>query len=346
MPDESVPNQPSKADLPDLPNLPNQSSHSNQSMTSIDFGEDDGRKNSTKSLPRARIQMERYIPTIIIIWAYSFLIPAAGVFYYFDLLIIPNISQFLQISVVFGDWVLLLLAALTPLVILGAFFLRLLLVVLFSRWLMKFCNWRSPHTELVSAQGIGRKEARAINYYHLRGVILRILKWEVSKSVYPWMVPWAFNFVGANKIGKGTVLEDQFFTQEFLETGENVYIGQGSNVSSHVVEGKYGAITLKTIRCGENTVIGPFNIIPPGSELEPHAEFLPMSALVKFRKVKGFSKYFGLPVGKISYKRYIRMLKIPEQHHPLIMSNKILKKQYKERKQKGVQEQFIQGDEK
>ncbi len=348
MPEKSIPNQPS------------------QSMTSIDFGEDGARKNSNKPLPRARIQMERYIPTIIIIWAYSFLIPAVGVYYYFNLLIIPNITQFLHISVVFGDWTLLLLATLTPLVILGAFFIRLLLVVLFSRWMMKFCNWRSPHTELVSAQGIGIKEARAINYYHLRGVILRLLKWEVSKSVYPWMVPWAFNFVGANKIGKGTVLEDQFFTQEFLETGENVYIGQGSIVSSHAVEGKYGAITLKTVKCGKNAVIGPFNILPPGSELEPYTEFMPMSAIVKFRRVKGFSKYFGLPVGKISYKRYIRMLKIPEQQQELIMNNKILKKQHKEREQKRLlererkseqelkqklqgkqqQEQFIQGDDK
>ncbi|MHA1612095.1 MAG: hypothetical protein ACTSVZ_11680 [Promethearchaeota archaeon] len=306
-----------------------------------------------KSIPKARIQMERYIPTIIFIWAYSFLIPAMGVFYYFDLLIIPNISQFLRISVVFRDWSLLILAALTPLVILGAFFLRLLLVVLFSRWLMKFCNWRSPHTELVSAKGIGKKEAREINYYHLRGVILRLLKWEVSKSVYPWLVPWAFNFVGANKIGKGTVLEDQFYTQEFLETGKNVYIGYGSNVSSHTVEGKYGAITLKTVKCGENAVIGPFNILPPGSELEPYAEFMPMSAIVKFRRVKGFSKYFGLPVGKISYKRYIRMLKIPEQKQELIMNNKILKKQYREReldkekdKERNREEdQFTKGDE-
>ncbi|MHA1887518.1 MAG: hypothetical protein ACTSX0_05805 [Promethearchaeota archaeon] len=207
-----------------------------------------------------------------------------------------------------------------------------MILILFSRWVIRFCNWRSPQTELVAAAGVNRAEVRALNYYHLRGLILRILKWEVSKSIYPWLVPWAFAFVGANKIGKNSVLEDQFYTQEFLEMGENAYIGQGAIVSSHLVEGKYGAITLKKVKIGDHAVVGAFNAIPPGTELDPYTEFLPMSGVVKFRRVKGFGKYFGLPVGKISLKRYIRMLEIPDELEPLVLQNKQRKKRYKEAK--------------
>lgn len=294
-----------------------------------DDNEQGSEEKASGGIPTARIQYERYGPMIIFIWAYSWLIPIIGVYYYFKFLIIPNLDGLTSWYLLSQDPKFVMLAVFTPLILLIVYLIRLFLVILFSRWLITFCFWRSPQKELVAAKGIGREEAKAINYYHLRGVILRILKWEVSKSLFPWLVPWAFTFVGANKIGKGTVLEDQFYTQEFLETGENVYIGQGSIVSSHLVEGKYGAITLKKVKFDDGVVIGPFSAIPPGSEMEPRTEFLPMSGIIKFRKVRGFSKYFGLPVGRLSYKRYMKMLEIPDKHVELIKKNKILKKEFK-----------------
>lgn len=288
------------------------------------------------SFPKVRIQFERYVPVILLLWGYSWLIPSIGLYYYFKLAILPNLTNLLQFASVMNDPGLLGLWVVTPLIIILFFFIRLILVILFSRWMIKFCNWRSPQKELVAAKGINREEVRAINYYHLRGLILRLLKWEVSKSVFPWLVPWAFTFVGANKIGKGAVIEDQFYTQEFLEMGEGAYIGQGTIASSHLVEGKYGAITLKKVKIGDHAVVGAFNAISPGTELEPYTEFLPMSGVEKFRKVKGFSKYFGLPVGKISFKRYMKMLEIPAEFAPLILRNKELKKIYKE-KQKEIE---------
>ncbi|WP_457558411.1 hypothetical protein [Candidatus Harpocratesius sp.] len=286
-------------------------------------------EHNSQQIPRARIQYERYFPTIIFIWAYSWLIPSIGLFFYFKNIIIPNLPLLLNLSLIFEDITLLIIWLITPLLIMIFFFLRLLFVILFSRWLLKFCNWRSPQKELVAAKGIGKKEARAINYYHFRGLILRILKWEISKSAYPWLMPWAFNFVGTNRIGKKCVIEDQFYTQEFLEMGDYAYIAQGAIVSSHLVEGKYGAITLKKVKIDEHAVVGAFNAIPPGTELEPYTEFLPMSGVVKFRKVRGFSKYFGLPVGKISLKRYIKMFQIPEEIKMLVFRNKEMKKRYK-----------------
>ncbi|MHA1775498.1 MAG: hypothetical protein DRO88_10310 [Promethearchaeia archaeon] len=286
----------------------------------------------SSAVPKVRIQYERYVPIILFIWGYSWFFPSIGLYYYVKFSVYPNLPSLLQFSLVIIDLRLIAIWIFTPIIIILFFFIRLMILILFSRWVIRFCNWRSPQTELVAAAGVNRAEVRALNYYHLRGLILRILKWEVSKSIYPWLVPWAFAFVGANKIGKNSVLEDQFYTQEFLEMGENAYIGQGAIVSSHLVEGKYGAITLKKVKIGDHAVVGAFNAIPPGTELDPYTEFLPMSGVVKFRRVKGFGKYFGLPVGKISLKRYIRMLEIPDELEPLVLQNKQRKKRYKEAK--------------
>jgi len=199
---------------------------------------------------------------------------------------------------------------------------------------------------MIAAKGVGKKEARAVDYYHLRGMVLRVLKWEITKSPFPWLAPWAFTFVGANKFGKGTILEDHYYCPEYLETGKNVYIGQGAIVSSHLVEGKYGAITLKRVHMEEHTVINAFNPISPGTYFGPYTEFLPMSGVTKFQKVKGFAKYFGLPVSRISTKRYLKLLDIPEVLHPLVYANKQKKALFRQQKQKLNQKQEVSQAEK
>ncbi|UYP45919.1 hypothetical protein NEF87_002204 [Candidatus Lokiarchaeum ossiferum] len=283
-------------------------------------------------IPRARLELDKYFIVIVLIWGYSWLIPVAILYQYYNLLIQPDLHIYASVIQIFSSEKYILVFFLSPVVLIGLYLFRLFFVILFSKIAIWLCNLRSPMKELIASKGIGKEEARDINIYHLRGMILRILKWEISKSPFPWLVPAAFNFVNVSEIGKGTTLEDQFYTQEFLETGENAYIGQGSIVSSHLVEGKYGAITLKKVRIGQNAVLGPFNPISPGALIGDYAEFLPMSGVAKFQKVRGFSKYYGLPVARISTKRYIKMCQIPPELEFRVRDTKLLKRKVKKKK--------------
>jgi hypothetical protein len=296
-------------------------------------------KPDLKYIPRAKFEMGKYMLAVIIIWGYSWVIPGILSYYSYMQWIDPNIKNLASITPIFQSLDLFLIVVLSPGVLILLFLLRLFFVVLLSKIGIRWCNWRSPRQEMIGAKGVGKKEARAVNYYHLRGIILRVLKWEITKSPFPWLAPWAFNFVGANKLGRGTILEDHFYCPEYLETGKNVYIGQGAIVSSHLVEGKYGAITLKRVHMEEHTVINAFNPISPGTYFGPYTEFLPMSGVTKFQKVKGFAKYFGLPVSRISTKRYLKLLDIPEVLHPLVYANKQKKALFHQHKQNQNQKQ-------
>lgn len=288
-------------------------------------------------IPRAKFELDKYLIVIVIIWGYSWLVPIVILYQYYYLLIQPDLHIYASVIQIFSSIKYILVFFLSPIILISLYLLRLFFVMLYSKIAIWLCNQRSPMKELIASKGIGKEEAKAINYYHLRGMILRILKWEISKSPFPWLVPVAFNFVAVNKIGKGTTLEDQFYTQEFLETGENVHIGQGSIVSSHLVEGKYGAITLKKINIGNNAVIGAFNPISPGSLIGNYAEFLPMSGVAKFQKIRGFSKYYGLPVARISTKRYIKMVQIPPELEYRVYKTKYLKKNLKKKEKHHVE---------
>lgn len=280
--------------------------------------------------PSAKIEIEKYIFAILFVWGYSWIPSLILGYYYYKFFIFRDLEIFTAFIPIFSEWRYILISILTPLVAIFLYILRLLFLVFLCKFEIAIINLISPMKELVAAKGIGKEEARAVNAYHLRGVTLRVLVWSIAKSPFPWLINWAFNFVGVSKIAKGTTMEDHIYCKEFFETGNNVYIGQGSGVTSHVVEGKYGAITLKKVYIGSNSVINAHNAIAPGVYLEPYTEFLPMSGITKFQKIRGYAKYFGLPVSRLSTKRYLKLMQIPEDKKDLVYETKNMKKKYKE----------------
>jgi len=288
--------------------------------------------------PSAKLEIQKYILAILFVWGYSWIPSIVLGYYYYKFCIIPINYIFLDFFLIFTNWKYITISILTPLVAILLYIFRLFFLVILSKIGIESINLFSPMKELVAAKGIGKQEARAVNAYHLRGVILRVLIWSIGKSPFPWLINWALNFVGVSKIGKGTTMEDQIYCREFLETGKNAYIGQGSIVSSHLVEGKYGAITLKKVHIGDNSVVNAHNPISPGVYLEPYTEFLPMSGVTKFQKVRGFSKYFGLPVARLSTKRYLRIMHIPEDKKQFVYETKNKRKKKNLKKQQKTQE--------
>lgn len=259
------------------------------------------------------LQIIGYFFFIVAIWA----IPISSVLMigiiYVKWVLIPDIHIYANPITVIqtavnGNAKFLLIALATPAGIVILYLFELFLVALLTKFFIAYCNYLSPEKEMVGAKGLGGDERRDVDIYHLRGAIYRIMKWIFARCPFPWLIKWAFTFAGNNKYGKGTVLEDQYYCQEFFETGENVYIDKLAIVSSHLVEGAYGAITLKKVHIGDNCVIGANVGVSPGALMEPNSEIVNNSMVPKFKKFKSGVKYHGIPVKKMSVEDYDQFL--------------------------------------
>jgi len=166
--------------------------------------------------------------------------------------------------------------------------------------------------ELINALPRGETE-KDVQIYWTRNFFLRLIKWEFTKCPFPWLVNWMFNYVGSTKIGKGTVIDKPgYICQEYLELGKNCYLGPMSGQSSHVNEGVYGGFSLLKIKMGNNSVLCTRSMLAPGVEVGENTQILAMSGVTKFTKLKSNSTYYGLPVGRISNKRFYKYIQLPE----------------------------------
>lgn len=224
----------------------------------------------------------------------------------------PNILLIANLLIDFNIKGLILLL-ITPVVMILLYLLHLFLVALSTKLIYGLCEWRSPRKEVVGIAGIGKNEAKIVNYYHIRNIPLRLVKWSFGKSPFPQFIKWAFNFVGSNQIHSTAVIEDCFYTHEFLEMQENSFIDRKSIVSSHLVEGKYGAITLKKVVFEKNSGVGAFNLVAPGCYLEENSYVFPNSAILKFQKMKKNKFYDGWPIIRVTKSVYYKFFKIPHE---------------------------------
>ncbi len=260
----------------------------------------------------ASFQLRFYLTVLVFCFYISWcpIIYLAGEFYRH--IFSPNISLIANLLEEF-DLKGLVVLFITPIVILGLYLLHLFLVAFSTKIIYGLCEWISPRTEVVGIAGIGKKDARTVNYYHIRNIPLRLVKWSFGKSPFPQFIKWAFNFVGSNKIHPTALIEDSFYTHEFLEMHENSFIDRKSIVSSHLVEGKYGAITIKKIVFEKNSGVGAFNLVAPGDYFEENSYVFPNSAILKFQRMKKNKFYDGWPIIRVTKSVYHKFFKIPKE---------------------------------
>ena len=118
------------------------------------------------------------------------------------------------------------------------------------------------------------------------------------KGIFPWLSNWFFNFVGSNKIAKGTTFEESVGNDKFVDIGKNCYIGVNSTLASHLIQGIFGNISYFKIKVGDNVTLAAMGEIGPGSEIDDDAYLLPLAATPKHSIMKGGNYYFGLPMRK------------------------------------------------
>jgi hypothetical protein len=266
--------------------------------------EDSSKKRNGKNEEVASLQIHIYIFLIIFCIYVSWLpvLYLAGEYYRF--IIQPNITIIANIFNEFNLKALIILLT-APIAVILLYILHLFFVALAVKIVYAWCNWISPRVEVVGITGVGKEEAKIVNYYHIRNVAIRLLKWSFNKSAFPQWYIWAANFVGTCDIHPSCVIEDGYWIHEFIEMHENSFIDRRSIAASHVVEGKIGAITIKKIIMEKNSGTGPFVALIPGNYLEEGSYMLPFSANIKFQRLKKGKYYDGLPVIRVP-KSFVR----------------------------------------
>lgn len=257
-----------------------------------------------------QLQFKIYMLFFFIIFTASFLIPGILFFYFILSYFTPIVLRAGNIIAVFTQIEPLLILIITPLVFIGLYILHLVLMALMTKWLWQYTERKSPSKSGIIPRNITSKVS---DYYHIRSFMIKYPKNAFIKGPFPWLANWMFNFVGTNKIGKGTTIEEQLCGDKFVDIGDNCYIGVNSVLTSHLVDGIFGNIVYFKIKIGDNVTFTGLGCVGPGTEVNDNSYLLPFAASAKHAILKGNNYYFGSPLRKIFTKKVVEYLDLTEE---------------------------------
>jgi len=248
------------------------------------------------------INSSTYIGLFIIIYFFAYSIPLFGFYLFFSRLFYPYVLQFLISSnIMMVPFTFLLVLLFTPLSLLSVHLLNIFITVLVTKLLYKIlCTINKPK------EGIYHWSNKSKDYVHyfIRSFLLRYVKWKVQRSPYPWLIKPVFNFIGNCYIQKGAVIEDMHLSKEFLEIGQNAYLGK-ILLTNQLWDQE---LTVKGVKVGKNVVICDGCCIAPGSVIEDNTTILPFSITSKDDILNSDSLYYGAPINKIENKEQLKHL--------------------------------------
>jgi len=255
------------------------------------------------------LQFHWYMTLFFIIYFGSFIIPAIILMLYIMLFYLPYFLNQMNFILLFTRLEPLLASIFLPLIIIICYLVHVFFMSLITRIIWKTTERISPSKDGNIPRNIPSKAA---NYYHIRSFVIKYPKNSIVRGPFPWLINSLYNFIGANKIGKGSTLEENVGADRFVTIGKNCYFGIGGAISSHAVEGIFGNISYFRVKIGDNVTAGAFNCIGPGSEVNDNSWLLPMSGTTKFNILKGDNYYFGAPLRRIFKKKVMEYLDISE----------------------------------
>jgi len=189
----------------------------------------------------------------------------------------------------------LLFIFILPLWFLGNYYLYIILLTEMSFWLVNYwCNRKSPPVEGEFPRNFAHGDAEdpRIRYYHVRGFLFKWPTFFTKKSPFPWLQNYVLNRLGENKIHPDAMYMDSFVGLEMIEMGAGTIIGEGTCVSSHIVDSIYGALTIRWIKLGENNIISTNCGTAPGTITGDNISVLPNSFMVKGKTYDREQKYY------------------------------------------------------
>jgi acetyltransferase-like isoleucine patch superfamily enzyme len=270
---------------------------------------------SEKDVIREEVSLQFHLYILLFIWIYylSWILPGICFFFYVINVFLPNVLETSSLLALFLEFKPLISFLSMPLILICCYLLYLFFLGLTTRIFWKITERISPSKEGIIPRNIRSKVA---NYYHIRNFMLKYGKNQFNKGAFTWLSNWFYNFVGSNKIGRGTTLEESVVNGKFIEIGENCYIGVNSALATHVVEGIFGNISFFKVKVGNNVTGATTNLIGPGSEVRDNSFMLPLASATKHNiigKPSTINYYWGLPMRRIFRKKLMNYLEIISQ---------------------------------
>jgi len=262
---------------------------------------------SEKEVPREEIKFQYFWYLVIFFTIYlTSLIASAIIFMaYVILFFLPHFLYITDFFALFTEINSVIALITMPFVIIGCYLIRLFLVGLVTRGFWNLSEKKSPSKSGIIPRNFPSK---TLNYYHIRGFMIKYGKNAFTKGIFPWLSNWFFNFVGSSIIGKGSTLEESVGNDKFSIVGKNCYIGVNSTLASHLVDGTFGNIAYFQIKVGDNVTTAGTNQIGPGSEMYDNSFLLPLASAAKHSVLKGNNYYWGIPLRKIFRKKIMKYL--------------------------------------
>lgn len=240
----------------------------------------------------------------------SWLIPGLILWIYFTFVYIPYFLNLNNFLVLFTDIRAILGSIFFPFILIISYLIHLIIVAAITRFWWNVTENIRPSKNGIIPRNIPSK---TLNLYHIRSFLIKYPKHAFNKGPFPWLLTWLYNFVGTNKIGKGTTMEEQFGADKFVEIGDNSYIGVNSGFSSHAVDGTFGNIAYFKIKVGDNVTTSALNCIAPGVEINDNSYLLPMAGATKHNILKGDNYYFGVPLRRAFSRKVMDYLDISKE---------------------------------
>ncbi|MFX1379596.1 MAG: hypothetical protein ACFFA4_10945 [Promethearchaeota archaeon] len=278
----------------------------------MDSKNSEDNKNTDNAIIKEEISLNLrvWLPLFYVIYFFSYLFPGIVFMIYIMLFYFPYFLAEPNFISLFTKLPSLIASLTIPLVIIICYLIHLFIVALITRWFWRYSEKKSPSKSGIIPRNIPSK---TLNFYHFRSFIIKYPKNVFSRGPFPWLLKWMYNFVGTNKIGKGSVVEEQVAGDRFVEIGENTYIGTNPGISSHAVDGIFGNIAFAKVKIGDNVTAAGFNCFAPGMNTGNNSWWLPMTGATKYNILKGDNFYFGTPLRKIFKKRVMEYLQITEE---------------------------------
>ncbi|MFX0021154.1 MAG: hypothetical protein ACFE9S_02435 [Candidatus Hermodarchaeota archaeon] len=256
------------------------------------------------------LQLHIWLPCFYFIYFCSFLIPGIFFMIYIMLFYLPYFLEEPNFISLFTNLPSLIASLTIPIVIIVCYLIHLFIIALVTRGFWRYSEKKSPSKSGIIPRNIPSK---TLNYYHFRSFIIKYPKNVFSRGPFPWLLKWMYNFVGSNKIGKGSIIEEQLAGDRFIEVGENTYLGTNPAISSHAVEGVFGNISFAKVKIRDNVTAAGFNCFGPGVDSGNNSWWLPMTGATKYNILKGNNYYFGTPLRKIFKRKVMDYLQITEK---------------------------------
>ena len=256
------------------------------------------------------LQYHWYMAAFFMIYLGSIIIPALLLMIYVQFFYLPYFLNSSNIISIFINLEPLLASIFMPFIIVLCYLIHILFMGLITRWFWHITEKISPSKDGIIPRNIPSK---TLNYYHIRSFMIKYPKNAVLRGPFPWLINWLYNFIGNNKIGAGSTIEEQFGADKFVEVGKNSYIGVNSGFSSHAVEGIFGNISYAKIKLGDNVTTAGLNCLAPGVEIKDNSVLFPLAGATKYSTLKENNYYFGVPLRKIFTKKVLGYLDISEE---------------------------------